>query len=137
MHHYLHMARNNFREFLKGERIRTNKYFYVLRPVFACLWLEQGRGPVPTEFQTLVDALAPEGALRDAIKELLANKRDGHELDDGPRIPVFNDFSNATCSARAAHPAATVSDARVTQIDTFFRSSSASTVRQAERCRFD
>ncbi|MBP7637139.1 MAG: nucleotidyltransferase domain-containing protein [Kiritimatiellae bacterium] len=124
MHHYLHMARNNFREFLKGERIRTKKYFYVLRPVFACLWLEQGRGPVPTEFQTLVDALAPEGALRDAIKELLANKRDGHELDDGPRIPVFNDFLEAQLARleQRIQPA-TVSDANgLHRLDTFFRS---------------
>ena len=124
MHHYLHMARGNFREFLKGERVRTKKYFYVLRPVLACLWLEQGRGPVPTEFQTLVDTLVPAGQLREAINELLANKREGRELDDGPRIPVFHEFLETQLvrleqSARQM-PAPDAKD--VDKLDAFFRS---------------
>jgi len=123
MHHYLHMARGNFREFLKGERVRTKKYFYVLRPVLACLWLEQERGPVPTEFQKLVGALVPVGPLRDAIDELLANKRDGRELDDGPRIPVFHEFLETQLarleqSARQI-PAAESND--ISPLDTYFR----------------
>jgi predicted nucleotidyltransferase len=124
MHHYLHMARGNFREFLKGERVRTKKYFYVLRPVLACLWLEQGRGPVPTEFQTLVDTLVPSGPLRDAINELLANKREGRELDDGPRIPVFHEFLETQLArleqSTQQMPAPDAKD--VDKLDTFFRS---------------
>lgn len=42
MYHYLHMAKVNFREYLKGEEVWTKKYFYVLRPVLACLWIEKG-----------------------------------------------------------------------------------------------
>lgn len=92
MHHYLQMARGNFRESLKGERVRTKKYFYVLRPVLACLWLEQGRGPVPTLFPTLVETLVPSGPLREAIDDLVERKRNDCELDEGLRIPVFNEF---------------------------------------------
>ena len=123
MHHYLHMARGNFREFLKGERVRTKKYFYVLRPVLACLWLEQGRGPVPTEFQTLVDTLVPAGQLRDAINELLTNKREGRELDDGPRIPVFHEFLETQLArleqSAQQMPAPDAKD--VDKLDAFFR----------------
>lgn len=124
MHHYLHMARGNFREFLKGERVRTKKYFYVLRPVLACLWLEQGRGPVPTEFQKLVEAIIPPGPLQESVDELLANKREGRELDDGPRIPVFHEFLE-TQLARLEQSVRQISapdDAGVERLDSFFRS---------------
>jgi predicted nucleotidyltransferase len=30
MHHYLHMADGNMREYLKGDEVWTKKYFYVL-----------------------------------------------------------------------------------------------------------
>ena len=62
MYHYLHMARRNNREFLRGETVRRKKYFYVLRPLLACRWLEEARGPVPIEFDRLLEVL-PE-ALR-------------------------------------------------------------------------
>jgi len=29
MHHYLSMAKGNFREYLKGETVKAKKYFYV------------------------------------------------------------------------------------------------------------
>ncbi len=33
--HYLSMAGRNYREYLKGEKVKAKKYFYVLRPVLA------------------------------------------------------------------------------------------------------
>jgi uncharacterized protein len=63
-HHYVHMARKNYREYLRGERVRLKKYLYVLRPLLAALWIEQGRGPAPMRFQDLVDALVRDEALR-------------------------------------------------------------------------
>lgn len=92
MFHYLHMARGNDREFLRGDVVRLKKYFYVLRPVLACLWIERGLGPVPTEFAALVDRLVEAAGLRAAIDDLLARKRAGEELDRGPRIAPISDF---------------------------------------------
>jgi len=92
MYHYLSMADGNLREYLKGEEVWTKKYFYVLRPVLACLWIERGLGPAPTEFQKLVDAVAPGGALRAEIERLLEQKRTGGELRKGPRNEVISAF---------------------------------------------
>jgi uncharacterized protein len=92
MYHYLHMAQGNHREYLQGDRVWTKKYFYVLRPVLACLWIERGLGVVPTEFSTLVDRLVDNGELRNAIDKLLNLKRRGRELDRGRRIPEISDF---------------------------------------------
>jgi predicted nucleotidyltransferase len=90
--HYLHMAQGNYREYLQGERVWRKKYFYVLRPVLGMTWIERGLGPVPIEFQRLVDATVDDPALRAAIDGLLAEKRAGAELDYGAREPVINEF---------------------------------------------
>lgn len=91
MHHYLHMAEGNFREYLKGDTVRVKKYFYVLRPVLACRWIEtHGRMP-PTEFERLAKDRLPE-RLRPTLDALLERKRQGDELAVGPRIEELNDF---------------------------------------------
>ncbi|MDT8391868.1 MAG: nucleotidyltransferase domain-containing protein [Lentisphaeria bacterium] len=92
MYHYLHMARGNHRQYLQGDTVWVKKYFYVLRPVLACLWIERGFGVVPTEFGVLVERLVDDPSLRQAIDGLLACKTAGHELDQGPRIPAISDF---------------------------------------------
>ncbi len=63
LYHYLHMAHGNFREYLKGETVWIKKYFYMLRPVLACKWIEQDLGPVPMEFEALVDRIIEDGGL--------------------------------------------------------------------------
>ena len=92
MYHYLHMAEGNFREYLKGQKVWTKKYFYVLRPVLACIWIERGHGVVPIEFGKLVDRVVIDGSLRSEIDCLLEAKRNGSELDRGPRNDVISDY---------------------------------------------
>jgi len=92
IYHYLHMARGNVREYLKGERVWTKKYFYVLRPLLAIQWIEQGFGVAPTAFSTLVERLVTTPALKTEIERLIEQKRAGAELDEGPRIPVISNF---------------------------------------------
>jgi len=92
MYHYLHMAENNFRKYLKEDEVWTKKYFYVLRPVLACNWIERGLGVVPMEFDKLVDGIVEDAGLRREIDDLLDRKRAGAELDKGPRNPVLSGF---------------------------------------------
>jgi predicted nucleotidyltransferase len=86
------MAKGNFRGYLKGERVRTKKYLYVLRPVLACQWIENEVGPPPMVFELLLDRLLPSGILRDAIDALLTKKRISAEVEDGPRVAVISDY---------------------------------------------
>ena len=92
MYHYLHMAQNNFKEFLKKDQVKYKKYFYVLRPVLACKWIQAELGVVPIEFEKLLNELIPDGPLRQAIDKLLVMKRAGSEIDRGPQIPEISDF---------------------------------------------
>jgi len=90
--HYWHMAQGNQREYLQGDVVWLKKYLYVLRPLLALRWIEQDRGAVPMEFARLIDATVAEANVRSAIKELVAGKIAGAELDRGPRIGVLSDF---------------------------------------------
>lgn len=91
-YHYLHMARGNFRSYMTGEEVRQKKYFYILRPLLGIRWIEADRGPVPMEFDELVEATVDSAPLKGAIADLLEVKRSGGELDLGPRIPAISDF---------------------------------------------
>ncbi|MFC4304401.1 nucleotidyltransferase domain-containing protein [Cohnella boryungensis] len=93
MYHYLNMARGNYREYLQGERVRIKKYFYVLRPVLACEWIERYGEMPPMAFDALVERLIPrESRLGEAVAELLKRKKAGDELNIEPRLAPINDY---------------------------------------------
>lgn len=91
-HHYVHMARRNYREYLRGDRVRLKKYLYVLRPLLATLWIEQGRGVAPMRFQELADGIVTDSVLRSGIEQLLAIKRAAPESEYGQPLPIINAF---------------------------------------------
>jgi predicted nucleotidyltransferase len=107
LHHYLHMAEGNYREYLQGERVRLKKYFYVLRPVLACRWIDAHGTMPPTEFARLVADQLPASHAA-VLDELLARKRAGDELSAGPRIPELNEFLDGEIArlraSLASHP---------------------------------
>lgn len=92
LHHYLNMAKNNYREYLQGPVVRIKKYFYVLRPILACKWIEKYNMSPPISFHELLKDIIPEGELKNAVELLLKRKLLGDELDIEPRICVINDF---------------------------------------------
>ena len=94
-YHYLHMARGNFREYLKGKEVWLKKYFYVLRPILACRWIEKFDKPVPMEFQLLVEKTLQDSQLKNDVYNLVERKKSGEELDFGRRIPSISDFAEA------------------------------------------
>ncbi len=92
IYHYLHMASKNYREFLQGENVKLKKYFYVLRPILACKWLEEKTTLPPVEFDRLITELSLERSVLDEIEKLLIKKKAGTELDVGLKIKVLNQF---------------------------------------------
>ncbi|NEW07875.1 nucleotidyltransferase domain-containing protein [Paenibacillus sp. SYP-B3998] len=92
MYHYLHMAKGNFHEYLQGDYVKIKKYFYVLRPVLACQWIEEKGSMPPMDFEELVEAMVPASRLKQEIYTLLVRKKAGVELDLEPKIIEINDF---------------------------------------------
>lgn len=121
-HHYRSMASKNYREYLKGEQVRRKKYLYVLRPLLAMRWLEEGRGPAPMEFRTLLDEITEAGDVRTAIDRLVTDKMAGKELDDMPRLDVLNRFIEAELArADTVEPPEDTARADLDELNEFFR----------------
>ncbi|CAG1020199.1 hypothetical protein DOJK_00167 [Patescibacteria group bacterium] len=95
LYHYLHMASKNYRGYLQGEDVRLKKYFYVLRPLLACRWIERDLGAVPVEFSKLLEATDIPVEIQEIIHQLLQTKMQGGELNQGKRIPALNEFIEA------------------------------------------
>ncbi len=124
MYHYLHMAKGNYRDYLKGEQVKIKKYFYVLRPVLACEWIEKYGSISPVEFDRLVDAFVPKGSeLWDVIERLLVRKRAGEEMDYEPRISPINEFleERITYYEQTAPGLKTAEGVEGQQLDELFR----------------
>lgn len=121
-HHYRSMAKATFRGSLRGERIRTKKYLYAIRPLLACQWIEQSDAPPPMAFEDLLDRLLPAGPVREAIEGLLAVKRASKEVADGPRIPVISEFIEHEISRVDSIPPLLLSrSGSDADLDAFFR----------------
>ena len=91
-YHYLHMAQGNHRTYLKSEQVWLKKYFYVLRPILAIKWIENGNGVAPMRFDALLERTLNDPALKQAIYQLIDKKKQGDELSYGNRIPIISDF---------------------------------------------
>ncbi len=91
-HHYLAMARNNFRGYLQGERVRLKKYLYVLRPLLAVQWVDAGLGRPPMRFAELVAGTVADPLLLGEINTLLEMKMAAGEAMEGPRLARIHAF---------------------------------------------
>ncbi len=91
LHHYLHMAEGNYREYLKEEMVRAKKYFYVLRPILACRWILERKTAPPMLFEELMEAELPE-ELKGTVKGLLEVKRNVPEVQMVPRLDAVNAY---------------------------------------------
>ena len=91
LYHYISMAERNYREYLRGDRVRAKKYFYVLRPVLACRWVMERGTPPPMLFSELAEAQLP-GFLRDEVERLLELKMNAPEVKEIPRIDILNEY---------------------------------------------
>ncbi|UTE76836.1 nucleotidyltransferase domain-containing protein [Rossellomorea sp. KS-H15a] len=91
MHHYVSMAKGNFRDLVQGEDVMVKKYLNVLRPLLAAKWIEKYDSIPPIEFQELFEELWLEGEWKDSIGNLLKQKREGEEIYLEPRLDALNE----------------------------------------------
>jgi uncharacterized protein len=130
-HHYVSMAKKNFREHLRGEEVRYKKYLYVLRPLLAARWIRHGRGVPPMRFAALAEATLHDRALLNEINRLLDVKMRAGEAATSPRWVGIHDFIESELEAAAAQVVADSSRPDTTGLDAFL----AETVLKNERQR--
>ena len=91
IYHYLHMADRNYRQYLLADEVKLKKYFYVLRPILACMWIENYKESPPMEFDKLLIQINDK-ILKNEITELLIRKKSGLEMGVEPKITMLNNF---------------------------------------------
>lgn len=89
LYHYLSTAKSNYMEYLKGENVKLKKYFYVLRPILACLWILDKGTPPPMLFRTLMNGYLDEN-LKPVVENLLSIKMNNPEIGEIKRVDKLN-----------------------------------------------
>ena len=103
MCHYYGTAKSTLQGFLTGDMIRYKKYFYALRPLLCCKWIERYHQVPPMEFKKLLelfDGTDPDltSELYAGIEDLLARKAETEEKDLNPQMPVIIGFIRDECA---------------------------------------
>ena len=127
MHHYLSMARHNYREHMRdgtSPRVKLKKYLYITRPLLCCQWIErnQDAGPPPMPFNDVIQSVNPPSDLTGELLALVERKRAGQELDEGPAIACINRFIDTELwRLRAVADTMPVAHGNTEKLDDLFR----------------
>lgn len=92
IYHYLHIARNKYQEIMSSNNVRIKKYFYILRPLLACMWIEKNSTMPPMEFSKLMANQMLDQVMIAEINKLLQKKTSGLEIDIEPKSPAIMEF---------------------------------------------
>lgn len=89
MYHYYGTANKNYHSYLMEDMVKYKKYFYVLRPILACKWIEKKKTPPPVLFDELKKETL-EKEMCPVVEELLKKKVKMSESDKAPKIDELN-----------------------------------------------
>lgn len=97
MYHYYGTANKNYNEYLLDDMVKYKKYFYVLRPILACKWIEYKKCAPPVLFSELAESVL-ENEMREVVDNLLSVKMKMSESEKGKRIDELNKYIAAQLS---------------------------------------
>lgn len=95
IHHYLKMAKGNYRDYLKREEVKIKRYFNIFRPLLAAKWIQKHHAFPPIKFTQLVEDILPTSEIRIVLDEIIKLKMAGKVLDPNPRTELINHFVEA------------------------------------------
>lgn len=88
IYHYYGTAQNTYSQYLQDEQVKYKKYFYALRPLLACRYIEEMKCPPPVLFDELIKINLP-GEFRTELERLLEIKKQTDESALNPHMPVI------------------------------------------------
>ena len=99
--HYYGTANGTYHEYLTDETVRYKKYFYALRPLLCCRWIERYHEAPPMMFSELLGLFQTEEefpeTLYEEIQMLLERKAVTEEKDQNAHMPVILDYIRNEC----------------------------------------
>lgn len=91
MYHYYGTANKNYHAYLLEDMVKYKKYFYVLRPILACKWIEKKKCPPPVLFRELMEEVL-ETEMKPIVENLLEAKVKMVESEKGKQIKELNEY---------------------------------------------
>ena len=91
MYHYLSIAKSNFRKYIGESTVKYKKYFYMLRPILACEWIEKEGTPPPVRFEKLMENCLDKEIEADVLR-LLNLKINMPEIATGAPFECLNAY---------------------------------------------
>ena len=91
-HHYLSICRNTMDQALTRPSVKIKKYFYMLRPLLAALWIERYRVVPPMELGLLLSVIDDQAEIQKCILNLQERKQHLDEQVPIPRIATIDGF---------------------------------------------
>lgn len=90
-YHYYGTANSTYKKYLQKDLVKYKKYFYALRPLLACQFIQEYQCPPPVLFDDLMKINMPK-ELRNGIRELLEIKKKSDEKENNMQIPVIQNY---------------------------------------------
>lgn len=99
MYHYLSMAKQNYKDYLMKDEVKIKKYFYVLRPMLSCIYIEKYLKMPPIIYTELLEDEFVNNKLKIEYPELLTEiynlldrKLSSQELGLEPKNIIIHKF---------------------------------------------
>jgi predicted nucleotidyltransferase len=89
LYHYLSMSKKNYRSNFNDVKPKLKHYFYVIRPILACRWIQSKDTPPPVLFSELVNHCL-EPTLIGELNALIARKTVSSEGEREARMVVWD-----------------------------------------------
>lgn len=96
-HHYVKISDDNYKKYLRHNMVLPKKYFYSIRPILACQWIEKFKTIPPVELNEIFNHLNIENKYRDEISELIERKKQGglsNEERKNKLLDMFIKYNN-------------------------------------------
>jgi predicted nucleotidyltransferase len=91
IYHYFSMAQKTYQQYFHDEYVPIKKYFYVLRSILSCMWIDEHQSAPPIEITALLTQITAEYLLNE-INMLLNKKKSGTAFEYVQKIPVVDTF---------------------------------------------
>jgi uncharacterized protein len=92
LHHYLKMAKGNYKDNLNSKEVKIKRYFNIFRPLLAAKWIAKHQAFPPIAFTQLVDDLLSTSEIKGVLEDIIKLKMAGEVLDSNPRTELITHF---------------------------------------------
>jgi uncharacterized protein len=92
IHHYLKMAKGNYRDYKNRKEVKIKRYFNIFRPLLAAKWIAKNDAFPPIKFTQLVEDILPTSEIRVVLDDIIRLKKAGEVLDPNPRTQIIDYF---------------------------------------------